>query len=179
MIAQLSRRARLASYGFAVASLALLTGCINSNGPLLTDGQPLVGDHPLLQFYVLRDGAVQEPSMETFRWRDGRYVPTGGTATDIGAFTLHAFAGPDLIVQSIRPGHPSEYAVVRKLADGTYLVFAVEEQDADDATRAKYCSSDHGDACLVATPEAVLAFARATAAKPHAAGGLALLMAEP
>ena len=32
-----------------------------------------------------------------------------------------AFAGADLIVQSLRAGHPAEYGIARKLADGTYL----------------------------------------------------------
>ncbi len=178
MIFELSRRARLASHVFAVASFALLTGCISSSAPILTDAQPLLGEGPRLQFYALHDGAAYEPTEATFRWRDDRYVPTGGTADDVGPFTLHAFEGADLIAQSIRPGHPSEYAVVRKLADGTYLVVAIDEDDADDATRNSFCAKDPGASCRVTTREAVLAFARATAAKSHSTGGLAVLMAE-
>ncbi len=78
-------------------------------------------------------------------------------------------------MQSLRRGHPAEYGIARKLADGTYLLFAVDEDDADEATRAKFCDKGAGTACRVATREAVLAFARASAAKPHPAGGLALL----
>ena len=110
--------------------------------------------------------------MESFRWRDGRYVSIGGTVKDaakeIGDFTLHEFEGADLIVQSRRPGKPVEYAIARKLADGTYLIVAVDENDADAATRGKYCTTDARTACRVTTRDAVLAFARATAAKPHA-----------
>jgi len=171
-----SRRARRATLWLALASLALLTGCISSNEPLLTDGQPLLGKEPRLQFYVLRDGAVREPSAETFRWQDGRYVPVGGSAKDIGPFTLHAFDGSDLIVQSIRPGKPVEYGIARKLADGVYLLIAVDESDADEATQDKFCEKAATVACRVKSREAVLALARASAASPHAGGGLALLM---
>jgi hypothetical protein len=175
-----SRRAHrtphLLSLGLALASLALLTGCISSNAPILADGQPLLGKEPHVQYYVLRDGTVREPSVETFRWRDGRYVPVGGNAKDIGPFTLHAFEGSDLIVQSIRAGKPVEYGIARKLADGVYLLAAVDESDADAATQNKFCEKAATVACRVTSPEAVQAFARASAAKPHAGGGLALLM---
>jgi hypothetical protein len=175
-----SRRAHraphLLSLALALASFALLSGCISSDGPVLTDGQPLLGKEPRLRFYVLRDGTVREPSAETFRWQDGRYVPIGGSAKDIGPFTLHAFEGTDLIVQSIRAGKPVEYGIARKLADGVYLLVAVDESDADEATQNKFCEKPPGTACRVKSREALLAFARATAAKPHAGAGLALLM---
>jgi hypothetical protein len=175
-----SRRVRRAPHllalGLALASFVLLSGCISSNGPILTDGRPLLGKEPRLRFYVLRDGTVREPSAETFRWQDGRYVPVGGNAKDIGPFTLHAFEGTDLIVQSIRAGKPVEYGIARKLADGVYLLVAVDESDADEATQSKFCGKAADVACRVESREAVLALSRASAAKPHAGGGLALLM---
>jgi len=175
-----SRRAgrapHLLSLGLALASFTLLSGCISSDGPILTDGQPLLGKEPHLQFYVLRAGTAHEPSAETFRWQDGRYVPIGGNAKDIGPFTIHAFAGSDLIVQSIRAGKPVEYGIARKLADGVYLLAAVDESDADAATQNEFCEKAATVACRVKSREAVLAMARATAAKSHAGGGLALLM---
>jgi hypothetical protein len=173
---RLSQLTNLGLRVLALANCALLAGCISSSAPILADGQPLLGKEIHLRLYTLRDGAAHEPATATFRWRDGRYVPVGDTQKDIGPFTLHAFEGADLLAQSIRPGKPVEYAIARKLADGTYLLFAVEEADADDATRAKYCDTDHNAACRVTTREAVLAFAHATAAKPHSTGGLAILM---
>jgi hypothetical protein len=163
---------------FALAALLSLGGCIDSSQPLLTGAQPLLGNRPHIEFYVLRDGAAREPRAETFAWRDSRYVRIHGTASDLHDFTLHTFAGVDLIVQSLRAGYPAEYGIARKLADGTYLLFAVDENDADAATRAKYCGKEPGAACRVASAEAVLAFARASAAKPRSSGGLAVLMAD-
>jgi hypothetical protein len=170
----LRRRATLI---LAIAGLLLLGGCIDSMQPLLTGAQPLLGQRPRIEFYVLRDGAAREPKAETFAWRNDRYHPARGAASDIHDFTLHPFEGGDLIVQSLRPGYPAEYGIARKLADATYLLFAVDESDADAATRDKYCGKAANAACRVATREAVLAFARASAAKPHSAGGLAVLRA--
>jgi hypothetical protein len=159
-------------------SLTALAGCIDAAQPILTGGQQLVGARPHFQFYVLRDGAAREPTAETFAWRGDRYVPVRGDTRDIGAFTLHAFEGGDLLVQSLRPGKPVEYALARKLADGTFLLVAVDEADADDSTRAKFCAKEPDAACRVTTRDAVMAFARATAAKPHSSGGLAVLIAD-
>jgi hypothetical protein len=171
----LSERTKIMRAILALACLASLAGCISSNEPILTDSQPLLGNQLHLQFYTLRDGAAHEPGAETFRWHGGRYMPAGGTQKDLGPFTLHAFDGGDLLVQSIRPGKPVEYAIARKLADGAYLLFAIDAVDADAATRTKYCEKDLRADCRVATSEAVLAFARASAAKSHSTGGLAIL----
>jgi hypothetical protein len=103
-------------------------------------------------------------------------VRTGGTFREASAITVHAFEGADRIVQSIRTGRPVEYAIARKLADGTYLVVAIDENDADETTRTKFCGKDAGTACRIETRDQLLAFARATAAKPHSTGGLAVLM---
>jgi hypothetical protein len=131
-----------------------------------------------VELYALREGAAHEPVAETFRWRKGRYIRIGGTpATGIGDFTLHDFEGADLIVQSIRSGLPAEYAIARKLADATFLLVAIDENDADESTRGKFCGKQPGVSCRVTTRDAVLAFARATAAKQHSTGGLAVLMA--
>jgi hypothetical protein len=162
----------------ALAGFALLGGCISSTKLLLTDAQPLIGQRPHLEFYVLRDGAAREHTHEIFAWRNDRYVPVRGTANDFHDFTLHAFEGADLIVQSIEPGKPAEYAISRKLADGTYLLVAIDENDAEEATRSQFCGKETGAACRVASREAVLAFARTTAAKPHPVGGLAVLLAD-
>ena len=67
--------------------------------------------------------------------------PLGGSAKDIGPFTLHAFEGSDLIVQSIRAGKPVEYGIARKLADGVYLLVAVDESDADERRRINSATS--------------------------------------
>jgi hypothetical protein len=162
----------------ALLSVTGLAGCVDSAAPLLTDAQPLLGERLSLMLYALRDGAAHEPTAATFAWRAGRYMLISGGGPGIRDFTLHRFDGQDLIVQSAKPAFPAEYAIARKLADGTYLVFPVDEHDADQAIRGQFCAREPAIACRVATREAVLALARATAAKPHSTGGLAVLLAE-
>jgi hypothetical protein len=169
---------RLAQQVLAVASLALLTGCIESAEPLLPDARPLLGERLNVQLYALRENAVYDPATANFVWQNGHYARTGGTDTSIHDFTLHAFRGPDLIAQEVHAGAPVSYAILRKLAEGAYLVFVIDETDADKATRKRFCSKRPGSGCTVTTRQAVLAFARASAAKRRSVGGLVLLLAE-
>lgn len=173
----LCSRTLLALAVVAFASLALLAGCIDSTAPILSDARPLLGERLWLQFYVLHDDAADEPAAETFAWQGGRYVRISDNGTGIADFTLHNLGNADLIVQSIRPGLLTEYAIARRLADGTYLLFAIDEGDADETMRNNACGTNLRVDYRVTTREEVLAFAHATAAKPHSTGGLALIMA--
>lgn len=156
----------------------LLANCIESTQPLLSDARPLLGDRLRFQLYALRDGAAHDPIVATFVWRNDRYALTSGSGEGFGDITIHPFEGPDLIVQSIRPGLPTEYAIARRFAEGTYLVVPIDETDADKSTRKEFCGRESGASCRVATSDAVVAFARATGAKPHGEGGLAVLLAD-
>jgi len=178
MIDRPIRVLRLARQILAVASLALLAGCIASAEPLLTDAQPLLGERLNLQLYAMRTNAVYDPATANFVWQNGRYVRTGGTDTSIHDFTLHPFRGSDLIAQEVHAGAPVNYAILRKLAEGTYLVFVIDEADSDRPTRKKFCGKRPVAGCAVTTRRGVLAFARASAAKRPSVGGLVLLLSE-
>ena len=162
----------------ALSMCLTLPSCVDSAKPLLGDARPLLGGQLRLQLFALREGAAHDATVVTFQWRNGRYLLKSGKAEGFGDITVHDFAGPDLIVQSMRPGLPTEYAIARKIADGTYLVFAIDESDADQAIRDKLCGAHQGLSCRIETQDAVLALARATAAKAHSTGGLAVLMAD-
>lgn len=120
--------------------------------------------------HALRQGAAHDPIVASFVWRNGRYALTSRGGEGFGDITIHRFEGPDLIVQSIRPDLAAEYAIARKFADGTYLVVPIDETDADESIRKEFCSRESGASCRVATSGAVIAFARATGAMPHAEG---------
>jgi hypothetical protein len=169
---------RLARQVLAVTSLALLAGCIDSAEPLLGDARPLLGERLNLQIYAMRENAVYDPATANFVWQNGHYARTGGTDTSLHDFTLHTFRGSDLIAQEIHAGSPVNYAILHKLAEGTYLVSVIDESDADKATRKKFCTNGLGTGCTVTTRQAVLAFARASAAKRPRVGGLVLLLAD-
>jgi hypothetical protein len=166
----------------ASALLALsLAGCIDSAGPILTDAQPLLGQTLRLQLYTLDKGYAVDPDQAVYTWDGKHYVHSGGGGLkDVSAFTVHEFEGGDYIAQDVPTEHPqiNEYGLVRKLADGVYLVRAIDEEDADATTRAAHCNHAGKAACRISTREQLFAFARATAAKRYQTGGLAIRIGE-
>jgi hypothetical protein len=164
--------------GFCALSLS---ACIDSDGPILTDAQPLLGPRLNLQLYALRKGVAEDPEKVQFAWNGKRYARSGGGMKDVGAITAHAFEAGDYILQSVPVRQPQkiEYALLRPLASGAYLVIAIDEADADEAARASHCKHPGGAACRVETREQLFVFARATAGKHSDEGGLALRLPEP
>ncbi len=153
-----------------------LSGCIDSAAPILADAQPVLGEHLRLQLYSLRDGHAHDPERARFKWDGQHYVRAGGGMKDVANFTLHPFEGGDFILQSVSTEHPEhvEYALMRTLAEGVYQVVAIDEDDADAAARAADCKHPGGAACRIETRDQLFTFARATAAKRKADGGLAI-----
>jgi hypothetical protein len=161
-----------------LASLAL-SGCISSTTPVLSDAKPILGDHGQIHVYSLSGGAAHDPEVLTFRWSGSRYLlQQKGKSQDTSDFTVHPYQGRDLIVQATgaRPPKPVEYALARRIADGTYLVVPIDEDDLDEPTRAKFCVKTQDASCRIATPEQLFVFARATADKPIDGGGLAVIV---
>jgi hypothetical protein len=157
----------------------MLAGCIDSTAPILHDATPVFGERVRLHLYSLRDGAAHQPDTMTFRWNGSRYAVPRWRLKDLSGFTFHEFEGNDSLVQSFsaKGQRAVEYAVARKLADGAFLIIAIDENDADEATRTAMCTKTKFTSCRIETREQLLAFARATAAKPHQSGGLAVLVA--
>lgn len=170
-------RRSIAAAGLALGALTL-TACVDSSAPILSDGKPIFGQQVYVHLYSLHDGAAHRPEVVTFRWNGARYVVPRWRLKDLSAFTFHDFEGSDAIVQSFnaKGERTIEYALARKLADGVYLVIAIDEDDADEATRASSCTKAKSSPCRIETRDQLLAFARATAAKPHPGGGLAVLV---
>ena len=91
--------------------------------------------------------------------------------------------GGDFIIQEVSAKRPriSEYALLHKLADGVFMLWAIDEMDADEQTRAAFCGKGNNKdpaACRVETREQLFAFARATSARQKPDGGLVLLLPE-
>lgn len=160
----------------ALFALAMLTGCIRSTSPILTDAQPLLGQTARFQHYDMRDGAAHDPETSTFHWDGTGYAGVTGKSNDPAKFTVFPLEGRDFIIQTFptKKDAPVEYALAHKLADGVYLTFLIEERDADEATRAKFCVDVQRETCTIASREALIAFAKASAAKPRDKGGLTI-----
>jgi hypothetical protein len=166
---------------FAALCALSLAGCIDSSGPILTDSKPLLGQTLRLQLYTLRKGYVSDPEQTLFTWDGKLYVHASGGLGDVRAFSVHEFENGDYIVQDVPVKHPDirEYALLRKLTDGVYLLRVIDEDDADAATRAANCGHADKGPCRVTTRDQLFAIARATAAKHYQDGGLAIRLEEP
>jgi hypothetical protein len=155
-----------------------LSGCIDSASPILSDSQQLFGPRATFQLYGLRKGFAVEPERVTFSWDGARYVRKSGGLKDVHAFSVHPFEGGDYIVQSVPAKKPdmTEYAVMHRLTDGVYQVVAIDENDADEPTRAAHCDKGvkNDRSCRIKTRDQLLVFARATAAHKRDDGGLAI-----
>jgi hypothetical protein len=162
-------------------ALLLLAGCVDSAAPLLTGAQPMFGPTVRIHGYSFTEGRATGLTVGNFRWDGAQYRVVGRATFDVAAFTAVPLAGHDLIIQS-RSSRPQvkaiEYALARKLADGVYSLAAIDEVDADEATRDKFCAKHAGSACRLETSEALLAFARVTAAKPDPRRTLAIIVGD-
>ena len=162
----------------AAACALLLSGCIDSATPILKDSQPTFGERARFQLYGLRKGFAFEPERVTFAWNGALYRRIRGGLRDVSAFSVHPFEGDVSIVQSTSTKRPqmTEYAVMRRLTDGVYLVTVIDEADADEQTRATHCGKGEKNdrSCRITTRKQLFAFARATAARQKNDGGLAI-----
>jgi hypothetical protein len=160
-----------------------LSGCIDSASPILSDSQPVLGQRLRLQLYGLRKGYAVDPEQATFAWNGALYAHAGGGMKDVSAFSVHPFEAGDYIIQEVPVKRPriTEYALLHKLADGVFMVWPIDEDDADEPTRAAYCGKgDKKDPspCRIETREQLFAFARATAARNKQSGALVLRLPE-
>ncbi len=147
-----------------------LTGCIDSAAPILTGAQPVFGPHLRVHAYSVISGQASGPEIGAFQWERGQYRAVGRVSFSVAAVTAHPLAGSDLILQ----------AVSAKQKDKTdYAVAAIDEEDADEATRTKFCTKSSSSSCRIATREALMAFAQATAAQRDPKGALAIVVVPP
>ena len=165
---------RAALLGLAAGALA---GCVSSTGPILGDAKAILGERIRVHHFTPAKNGVRGYTAGQYEWVGGRYLPRGA-ARDIADFTVHAYEGRDLIIQSrsSRAGRPIQYGLARRIAEGAYLVIPISAEDADEPTRARFCGKTQDAPCRITTPEQLFVFARATAAKEEESGGIALIV---
>jgi hypothetical protein len=169
--------ARILLPGISIVASLALSGCISSTAPILGDANALLGERGQIHIFNARETGPGAHSVATFRWAGGRYV-LSGRSIGVSDFTVHAYEGRDLIVQSrsARAPHPTEYALARKLANGVYMVQPISEDDADESARQRFCEKTPNASCRITTPEQLFVFARATADKELENGGIAVIV---
>jgi hypothetical protein len=168
-------RKRLIVGVVALLSLAI-GGCVSSTEPILGDARAILGPGGQWHIYETKEGAARSHRTYRFQW-DGRRYTVRGPA-EIRDFTVHAYEGRDLILQArtTRTPRPYRYALARKLAEGVYQVVPIEEEDADEAARGRFCIKTREEPCRIETPEQLFVFARATAGKDLEGGTIAVLV---
>ncbi len=118
-----------------------------------------------------------------YRWLEGAYVRDSATTTHVIKFAAEPLDGSDFLIersQSERAAAPANlytYWIGRKVTDGTYLIFPVNEHDLAPGETSRICDKDSPEGfCGVNDHEQLVAAARATASKPVQAPAVGVIV---
>jgi hypothetical protein len=163
--------------GIILAALAL-SACVESQAPLITDAKPLLGQQFAVHLYEdFVDNKASDVHASVYQWMDGQYVRAYGLASDAKRFVAEPLAGNDFLIQSTDEKRQAYlYWIGRRLTPGVYLIFGVEQADADEATRKAICADPASSICQVTTRDQLLTLARASAAKPPRSPALGVVL---
>jgi hypothetical protein len=155
-----------------------MSGCISATGPILGDAKAILGERIQVHAFAGSKDGKRDYTTGIFEWSGSRYVRRSGNFTD---FTIHPYEGRDLIIQSqsSRGSTTIDFGLARRIAEGVYLIIAIQEEDADEPTRARFCTKTQGASCRISTPEQLFVFARATAARDEDNAAVAVVVAAP
>jgi hypothetical protein len=165
-----------------ILSAFSVTACVQSQTPLITDAKPLLGQQFQVHLYEeFVDNKATDVHAPFYRWQNGEYVRTSGLARDAKRFVAEPLAGSDFVIQSTDDqGKEYLYWIGRRLTPGVYLLFGIDEMDADDATRKAACGADRTEGiCRVTDHQQLLTLARASATKPPRNPALGVVLSRP
>ena len=180
-------RRRTAFAPLLAALLCLVaSACVSSTEPILSDARSILGDRGQLHIFSAPKNGARDVLRYNFQWRRDRYVATTGPRAAPVEFTAHAFEGRDLVVQwksasawspkqKQRGMRPVTYFLLRRVAEGAFLMLPISEDDADETVRKRFCIKSPETTCRVSTPEQLFAFARATAEKEEPDAGIVVV----
>src|SRR5262245_17195553 len=174
-------RTAFAQLTAAALAALFLSACVQSQTPLITDAQPLLGQQFEVHLYEeFVDNEASGVHASTYQWKDGQYVRAGGLAQDAKRFVAVPLDGSDFVIQSgDESGKVFVYWIGHRLTPGVYQIFGVNEMDADEATRKAICGDRSADICWVTSRDQLLTLARATAAKPARNAALGVVLSKP
>ena len=123
--------------GVAAAAALALSACVESQMPLVTDARPLLGQQFEVHLYEnFIDKKANDFHTSSYRWTDGQYVRAGRLARDAKTFVAQPLEANDFLIQSTDENSKLfNYWIGRRLVEGVYLIFPLNEDDVDDATR--------------------------------------------
>ena len=169
----------LMTFAAAVTTTLALSGCVESQMPLMTDTKPLLGQQFEVHLYEsFVEGKATDFHTAVYHWTDGQYVRGSGMAKDAKRFAAQPLAANDFLIQSTDDdAKVFYYWIGRKLAAGVYLIFPLNEADADAATRNTACGANQPEGiCWVKNYDQLVTLARATAAQPMRQAALGVVL---
>jgi len=143
-----------------------LTDRIDSSAPILVESRPVRGPEPKVQLYASRKGYAAEPELADYTWNRELNAHTGG---DAHVFSVHP------VIQTVQK---TEHSLLREFAKGVYLVVAVDDADANEATRAAYCKYVERSSCRIEPTEHLFAYTLATTAQQKDEGSPAIRLSD-
>ncbi len=158
-----------AGVGIAAGLALALSGCIQSPVSLITDAKPLAGELFEAHFYQnFVEGKAEDVHKAVYHWKNGRYMRVGGPANGVRSFAAIPLNGTDFVIEGKGDSEGNyAYWMARKIVDGVFLIVPINEDDADEITRANACTpSSLSGFCVVKGKEELMSVAKAVASKP-------------
>ncbi|MGA3302074.1 MAG: hypothetical protein ABSC72_02155 [Methylovirgula sp.] len=142
-----------------------LSACVQSTKPLLTVSEPLLGEQFQLTLYQdFTEGKALSVQTAVFRWNDTHYSLVSGDSSGVENFVIQPFDSSDFLIE-VTDENDHVYLLGRKLAQGTYRILPIVQEDVDEATRDRVCVTRNPIICMVETRRQLDTFVRAAAAK--------------
>jgi hypothetical protein len=160
---------RLHRIAFALGLAALAAGCVEveSEAPLFAGARPLPGAWEVFSHQRLVNGRVASPApeMALIRWEGDRYILVTASQGPIRDLTLHRVDAGLFVVQATERGGwlsspVTVYGIARLQMDGVWVLVPVAAPDGG-----RGCSAGGQGRCRLSSRDAVIAAARATAAR--------------
>ena len=163
-----ANRSRTAQAVFPVALIVfaafVLSACVQSEKPLLAGSKPLLGTRFQLTLYQdFAEGKARSVKTSVFRWSDNHYALVSGNSSGVQYFVVQALDGGNLLIEADE--HDHIYLLGRKLANGTFGIVPIDQNDVDEATRDRTCVTRNPVICMIGTRRQLDVFVRAAAAK--------------
>jgi hypothetical protein len=157
-------KSRLLPVALILFAAFVLSACVQSEAPLLAGSKPLLGMQFKLTLYQdFIEGKALSVITAIFRWNGTHYALVRGDSLGVQYFVVQPFDGGDLLIEANENNHV--YLLGRKLAERTYRILPVDQNDVDAATRDRTCVTRNPVICTIKTRRQLDTFVRAAAAK--------------
>ncbi len=157
-------KATLRPVALILCAAFVLSACVQSERPLLAGSKPLLGMQSRLTLYQdFTGGKALLVRTAVFRWNRTHYALVSGDSSGVRYFVVQPFGDDDLLIEANETDHV--YLLGRKLANGTYGILPIDQDDVDEATRDRTCVTRNPIICKIQTRRQLDTFVRAAAAK--------------